>query len=47
MAEGNFSVDMQEDDFGSLLLESDIRGYLSKLEYSQEELQHIEEEEAA
>ncbi len=47
MAEGDFSVDMQEDDFGSLLLESDICGYLSEPEYSQEELQHTEEEEAA
>ncbi len=38
---------MQEEDFESLLVESDTHGYLCEPEHSEEELQCIEEEEAA
>lgn len=48
-AEGHFSANMQDQGFGSLLLELDIYGYLYTLEYSKEELPLIwgEEEEDA
>ena len=46
MAEGNGS-DLEDRDFDDLMLESDVRGYLYEPQYSDEQLQLIEEQEAA
>ncbi|XP_056449914.1 uncharacterized protein LOC130385435 [Gadus chalcogrammus] len=46
MAEGTGS-DLEDRDFDDLMLESDVRGYLYEPQYSDEQLQLIEEPEAA
>ena len=45
MAEGT-THDMEEEDFESLLLETDVRGYLYEPQYSEEQLRLMEEQEA-
>ncbi|XP_055025174.2 uncharacterized protein [Misgurnus anguillicaudatus] len=46
MAEGNQN-DMEEGDFETVVLESDVRGYLFEPQYSEEQLRQMEEQEAA
>jgi hypothetical protein len=46
MAEGTGS-DLEDRDFYALMLESDVRGYLYEPQYSDEQLQLIDEQEAA
>ena len=46
MAEGT-QYDMEEEDFESLMLESDVCGYLYEPQYSEEQLRLMEEQEAA
>ena len=45
MAEGT-QYDMEEEDFESLMLESDVRGYFYKQQYSEEQRRLMEEQEA-
>ena len=44
---GRTTHDMEEEDFQSLLLETDVRGYLYEPQYSAEQLRLMEEQEAA